>query len=130
MFQTKALCVSCDGRGQSHNALMIGETDEATRVAWDFINQFAPLHHVSPGDCLARRPHTDLGGCREDHWIRSMPTRRARFCVAADWSWASGLFIRPETFRLRFLRGDRLHYRFWGQMLRWLWRLICLRDRS
>ena len=25
----------------------------------------------------------------------------------------------PDTYRLRFLRGDRLHYRFWGQMLRW-----------
>jgi hypothetical protein len=25
----------------------------------------------------------------------------------------------PETYRLRFLRGDRLHYRFWGQLLRW-----------
>lgn len=25
----------------------------------------------------------------------------------------------PDTYRLRFLRGDRLHYRFWGQLLRW-----------
>jgi hypothetical protein len=28
-------------------------------------------------------------------------------------------FSGPETFRLRFLRGDLLHYRFWGQLLRW-----------
>jgi hypothetical protein len=26
----------------------------------------------------------------------------------------------PETFRLRFRRGDRLHHRFWGQLLRWI----------
>lgn len=25
----------------------------------------------------------------------------------------------PETYRLRFLRGDRLHHNFWGQLLRW-----------
>jgi hypothetical protein len=26
----------------------------------------------------------------------------------------------PDTYRLRFLRGDQLHYRFWGQLLRWV----------
>ena len=25
----------------------------------------------------------------------------------------------PEIYRLRVLRGDRLHFRFWGQLLRW-----------
>ena len=25
----------------------------------------------------------------------------------------------PDTYRLRFLRGDSLHYRFWGQLMRW-----------
>ena len=35
-------------RGQSHVALMIGETAETTRQAWDFVNRFSPLHRVSP----------------------------------------------------------------------------------
>jgi hypothetical protein len=106
--------------GQSHNALMIGETDEATRVAWDFINQFAPLHHVSPWR-LPRPSATTLisavprGSLDQDHANKTsaflcwQPIGRGRVVYLSG----------PETFRLRFLRGDRLHYRFWGQMLRW-----------
>jgi hypothetical protein len=100
--------------------LMIGETDEATRVAWDFINQFAPLHHVSPWR-LPRPSATTLisavprGSLDKDHANKTsaflcwQPIGRGRVVYLSG----------PETFRLRFLRGDRLHYRFWGQMLRW-----------
>ncbi len=106
--------------GQSHNALMIGETEEATKVAWEFINQFAPLHEVSPWR-LPRPSATTLisavpkGTLDQDHAARTsaflcwQPVGRGRVVYLAG----------PETFRLRFLRGDRLHYRFWGQMLRW-----------
>ncbi len=106
--------------GQSHNALMIGETEEATKVAWDFINQFAPLHEVSPWR-LPRPSATTLisavpkGSLDKDHAAKTsaflcwQPVGRGRVVYLAG----------PETFRLRFLRGDRLHYRFWGQMLRW-----------
>ena len=34
-------------QGRSHVALMIGETEQATRDAWDFVNRFSPLHQVS-----------------------------------------------------------------------------------
>lgn len=27
---------------------MIADTEEATQTAWNFVNQFAPLHDVSP----------------------------------------------------------------------------------
>jgi len=106
--------------GQSHNALMIGETEEATKVAWDFINQFAPLHEVSPWR-LPRPSATTLisavpeGTLDKEHAAKTsaflcwQPVGRGRIVYLAG----------PETFRLRFLRGDRLHYRFWGQMLRW-----------
>ena len=33
--------------GRSHIALMIGETELATREAWEFVNRFTPLHEVS-----------------------------------------------------------------------------------
>jgi hypothetical protein len=26
----------------------------------------------------------------------------------------------PDTYRLRWRRGDRMHHRFWGQLLRWI----------
>lgn len=106
--------------GQSHNALMVGETEEATKVAWDFINQFAPLHEVSPWR-LPRPSATTLisavpkgtldsvHAAKTSAFLSWQPVGRGRVVYLAG----------PETFRLRFLRGDRLHYRFWGQMLRW-----------
>lgn len=106
--------------GQSHNALMIGETEEATRIAWEFINQFAPLNDVSPWR-LPRPSATTLisavpkGTLDKGHAAKTsaflcwQPVGRGRVVYLAG----------PDTYRLRFLRGDRLHYRFWGQMLRW-----------
>lgn len=106
--------------GQSHNALMIGETEEATRLAWEFINQFAPLHEVSPWR-LPRPSATTLisavpkGTLDKEHaagtsaFLCWQPVGRGRVVYLSG----------PDTYRLRFLRGDRLHYRFWGQMLRW-----------
>lgn len=106
--------------GKQHNALMIGETDEATRIAWEFINRFAPLHDLSPWR-LPRPSATTLisavprGTLDEDYAAKTsaflcwQPVGRGRVVYLAG----------PDTYRLRFLRGDRLHYRFWGQLMRW-----------
>lgn len=105
--------------GRTHVALMIGETQAATQTAWDFVNRFSPLHEVSPwrrpkpsaknliavvprGEPVAEEELTDSFLC----W---QPIGRGRVVY----------FSGPETYRLRFLRGDRYHYRFWGQLLRW-----------
>ncbi len=106
--------------GRSHNALRIADTEEATQTAWNFVNQFAPLHDVSPWR-LPRPSATTLiaavpkGTLDEAHaaatssFLCWQPVGRGRIIY----------FSGPETFRLRFLRGDMLHYRFWGQLLRW-----------
>ena len=106
--------------GRRHNALRIADTEEATQTAWDFVNQFAPLHDVSPWR-LPRPSATTL--------ISAVPKGTLDEAQAAATSsllcWqpvGRGRMIYlsgPETFRLRFLRGDQLHYRFWGQLLRW-----------
>jgi hypothetical protein len=104
--------------GQKHDALMIGETDEATRTAWEFVNRFSPLHELSAW----RRPRLSArtliaavprgAAVDEDQtnaFLCWQPVGRGRVVYLSG----------PETYRLRFLRGDRLHYRFWGQLLRW-----------
>ena len=106
--------------GRRHNALRIADTEEATQTAWDFVSQFAPLHEVSPWR-LPRPSATTL--------IAAVPKGTLDEAQAAATSsllcWqpvGRGRMIYlsgPETFRLRFLRGDQLHYRFWGQLLRW-----------
>ena len=106
--------------GRQHNALRIADTEEATQTAWDFVSQFAPLHDVSPWR-LPRPSATTLiaavpkGTLDEVQAAASssllcwQPVGRGRMIY----------FSGPETYRLRFLRGDQLHYRFWGQLLRW-----------
>jgi hypothetical protein len=104
--------------GERHDALMIGETAEATRTAWDFVNRFAPLHELSAWRrprptahmLLAAVPRDNVGESADANaFLCWQPVGRGRIVYLAG----------PETYRLRFLRGDRLHYRFWGQLLRW-----------
>ena len=106
--------------GRQHNALRIADTEESTQTAWDFVSQFAPLHEVSPWR-LPRPSATTL--------IAAVPKGTLDEAQAAATSsllcWQPVgrgrmiYFSGPETYRLRFLRGDQLHYRFWGQLLRW-----------
>ncbi|MEZ6088350.1 MAG: hypothetical protein R3C05_10060 [Pirellulaceae bacterium] len=108
--------------GKSHAALMIGETEQATRSAWEFVNQFSPLHQVSPWrtplptaqSLIAVVPkNQQLSGqdrrLTESSFLCWQPVGRGRVLYLSG----------PDTYRLRFLRGDRLHYRFWGQLMRW-----------
>lgn len=108
--------------GKSHAALMIGETEQATRSAWEFVNQFSPLDQVS-------RWRTPLPTAQS--LISVVPRNQTldpsdpRFTASSFLCWqpvGRGRIIYlsgPDTYRLRFLRGDRLHYRFWGQLMRW-----------
>jgi hypothetical protein len=105
--------------GDAHDALMIAETESATRAAWDFVNQFAPLHALSAWRQARPTAHTlieavprgDAGAMNSSGnvFLCWQPVGRGRVVYLSG----------PETYRLRFLRGDRLHYRFWGQLLRW-----------
>jgi hypothetical protein len=100
---------------------MIGETETATREAWDFVNQFAPLHALSAWRVPRPAAHTLIEAMPRgtvdnrtessgtDAFLCWQPVGRGRVVYLSG----------PETYRLRFLRGDRLHYRFWGQLLRW-----------
>lgn len=109
-------------QGESHIALMIAETVSATRDSWEFVNQFSPLHHVSKWrkplpsatSLIAAAPRTDDAETleeaeKESTFLCWQPVGRGRAIYLAG----------PDTYRLRFLRGDHLHYRFWGQLMRW-----------
>lgn len=115
-----AFHVTDDGR--SHIALMIGETEQSTRDAWEFVNRFSPLYRVSrwrtplatARSLIAAVPRAADGQTATDAADQStflcwQPVGRGRLVYLSG----------PDTYRLRFLRGDRLHYRFWGQLMRW-----------
>ena len=106
--------------GRDHNALMLGENAETTRLAWDFVNRNVPLYSLSKvrrplptaRTLISAIPRTSLNqeaDSRESAFLCWQPVKRGRIVYLSG----------AETYRLRFLRGDRLHYRFWGQLLRW-----------
>ncbi|MBL8815296.1 MAG: hypothetical protein JNL58_04655 [Planctomyces sp.] len=106
--------------GKAHSALMIGATEEATRDAWAFVNQFAPLPEISPWH-VPRPSATTLIAAVPNGTLNNEDesSKRAFLCWHSIGRGRAIYLSGPETFRLRSLRGDVLHYRFWGQMLRW-----------
>lgn len=109
-------------QGKSHIALMIAETTSSTRDSWDFINKFSPLQRVSnwraplpsATSLIAAVPRksgqtVDKNIEEESTFLCWQPVGRGRAIYLSA----------PDTYRLRFLRGDHLHYRFWGQLMRW-----------
>jgi hypothetical protein len=106
--------------GRNHSALMIADTEEATQTAWNFVNQFAPLHDVSPWRLPRPSATTLIAAVPKETLNETQAAATSSFlCWQPVGRGRMIYFSGPETFRLRFLRGDLLHYRFWGQLLRW-----------
>ncbi|MEQ9409190.1 MAG: hypothetical protein RIK87_15755 [Fuerstiella sp.] len=107
-------------QGRDQDALMIGETEEATRIAWDFINQVSPIYRISSWSRPRATARTLIAAVP-----RGMPapvhgdSQKALLCWQPVGRGMAVYLSAPDTWRLRLLRGDRLHFRFWGQLLRW-----------
>ncbi|MCA9084358.1 MAG: hypothetical protein KDA81_09900 [Planctomycetaceae bacterium] len=106
--------------GLGHHALMIAETEDATRTSWDFINRFCPLHEISTWRVPRPTAHTLISAVPRDSIdVEADSAENAFLCWQPVGRGRVIYLSGPDTFRLRFLRGDRLHYRFWGQLIRW-----------
>jgi hypothetical protein len=106
--------------GWRHHALMIADTEESTRIAWDFINRNSPLHSLSAYRQPRASARTLIAAVsRTSLDVEQDESRNALLCWQPVGRGRVVYLASPETYRLRFLHGDRLHYRFWGQLLRW-----------
>ncbi|MBI1344876.1 hypothetical protein GC163_01155 [bacterium] len=106
--------------GHDHPALMIAETLEESRVAWDFVNRYSPLPELSPWRQPRPTAHSLLAAIPRDQLTDTSLEDRSSFLCWQPVGRGRVMYLAgPESYRLRLLRGDRLHYRFWGQLLRW-----------
>lgn len=106
--------------GRDHPALMIAESDQATQIAWDFVNQFSPVQEVSPWRVPKPSAHTLISVVRRNSRNAAEEARSSAFLCWQPVGRGRVVYLSgPETYRLRFLRGDQFHHRFWGQLLRW-----------
>ncbi len=116
--------LSLTDEGRLHSAMLIEDSAADSREAWLETYRRFPVYTMSRY-CRPKSTARTL--------LEAVPRRAA---VAAEGagdqaeyaflSWHRigagrvAYLAAPETFRLRFRRGDRMHHRFWGQMLRWI----------
>ncbi|MCA8997966.1 MAG: hypothetical protein KDA80_13300, partial [Planctomycetaceae bacterium] len=106
--------------GESHDALMIAETEAATRTSWDFVNRFSPLREVSDWRQPKASAETLIAAIPQNSVDEESQMKTSAFLCWQPIGRGRLMYLAgPETYRLRTLRGDQLHYRFWGQLLRW-----------
>ena len=106
--------------GREHQALMIGETEEENRVAWDLVNRRLPIPVVSDWRRPRATAHTLISAVSRNSSDPVADESRSAFLCWHPVGRGRVVYLSgPETWRMRMLRGDRLHYRFWGQLLRW-----------
>jgi len=105
--------------GRAHPALMIGETAEENAAAWDLVNRNLPLSSVSPWRRPLAAARTLIAAAPLNSAAADNETKSAFLCWQPVGRGRIIYLAAPDSYRLRFLRGDRLHYRFWGQLLRW-----------
>jgi hypothetical protein len=106
--------------GLEHPALMIGETEEENRVAWNLVNHYSPLPAISAWRKPKAAARSLIAAVPRNSTAPAADVQNSSFLCWQQVGRGRIVYLSaPETFRLRFLRGDRLHYRFWGQLVRW-----------
>ncbi len=117
--------VALTDEGRLHSAIAIEDSAVASEASWVNVYRRKPIHRLSTY-CIPKSTARTL--------LHAVPSAKAvvfdeessRKDQPAFLSWhqvGGGRVVylsAPQTWVLRFRRGDRMHHRFWGQMLRWV----------
>jgi hypothetical protein len=100
--------------GARHEALMLAENTVANAEIWSAQYHAVPIYFLSSFSRPKPAAHVLIEAASADS-----PDR-----VLLAWQdVGAGRVIylaSPVSYHLRFRRGDELHHRFWGQLLRWI----------
>ncbi|MCB1100452.1 MAG: hypothetical protein KDN22_33115 [Verrucomicrobiae bacterium] len=97
--------------------VQLAATPGASAALWRTISESLPVFDLSP--CSMPKPTANV-------LIEAIPAQRSNGERRAFLSWqyvGRGRVVfaaAPALHKLRYRHGDRYHYRFWGQMLRWI----------
>ncbi len=111
--------------GRFNSALLIADSPQDSRQAWNDIYRRFPVFGLS--DYCRPKPTartlieavSDLDREPVDGGAAGS-SRHAFLCWQRAGAGRVAYLAAPETYRLRWRRGDRMHHRFWGQFLRWI----------
>jgi hypothetical protein len=109
--------------GARHSALSIEESPTESTAAWERIYERFRLFDLSEYSVPKPTAHTLLEAATDAEGS----SRSRNGAIGHSFlSWhrvGSGrvaFLAAPQTYRLRWREGDRMHHRFWGQFLRWM----------
>ncbi len=125
------------GEGRSHSLGQLAEDRKANQAAWETMPEIFWRHRF----CRARgsaqvlayarsevdpqRPATPEPGASARQLsdyrrrLREYRRNRALICLQSAGRGKVLMLTFDRTWRLRYRVGDRLHHRFWGQVMRW-----------
>ena len=111
--------------GQLHRALMIEDSARASEAAWRTIYQRNPVQGLSRYCRPKPTARTLIQAVPAESSVAidtgaGQEVQQAFLCWQRVGAGRVVYLAAPRTYQLRFRRGDRLHHRFWGQMLRWI----------
>jgi hypothetical protein len=120
--QGYALRLTDEGRFQS--ALLIADSAEDSRRTWQQVYERFPVFGLSSycrPKATARTLIEAVGDATgEVSGGGTGEVEHAFLCWHRVGAGRVAYLAAPETWRLRYRLGDRMHHRFWGQFLRWI----------
>jgi hypothetical protein len=113
--------LSVTSEGLSHNAVLIKDSPADAEETWHELYSRKPLYYISdycrpkPGaqTLINATPREGVGWSEDDR-------QPAFLCWHQVGAGRVVYLSAPSTYVLRFRHGDVLHYRFWGQLVRWM----------
>lgn len=112
--------------GSRHEALMLANSIPASAALWSKQYRSTPIYFLSSYSRAKPSAHVLLEAAENQDVVFQTDSPDSGLSDNVLLAWhdvGAGRVVylaAPDTWRLRFLRGDDLHHRFWGQMLRWL----------
>jgi|GEM_PF-3497862 len=108
--------VSLTEAARELDGMRLAESADRTEAVWTAATQKLPLIELSAFSVAKPQAHVLL---------KAKPVGGAAGDARDFLTWQNAgrgrviFFASPETWHLRYLAGDRWHYRFWGQLLHW-----------
>ncbi|HEX2474338.1 MAG TPA: hypothetical protein VHK01_06325 [Lacipirellulaceae bacterium] len=110
--------------GRFHSALLIADSAEDSRREWRSVYERFPVFGLNDYSRPKSTARTLIEAVSETAGeIQAGDGREVEHAFLCWHRFGAGrvaYLAAPDTYRLRWRRGDRMHHRFWGQFLRWI----------
>jgi hypothetical protein len=110
--------------GRFHSALLIADSAEESRREWRSVYERFPVFGLNEYSRPKSTARTLIEAASETAGEVEAgddgAVEQAFLCWHRVGAGRVAYLAAPDTYRLRWRRGDRMHHRFWGQFLRWI----------